>query len=223
MAKFAQHEFEYSVVRNVAGGGDQQMIRRKPFAEAGLQRFTRKLPDSIGSAENRAAQWMLGPESAGENFVQQRFRIVEIHLDFFEDHLAFLVDVIGIETGAQAKIGNNIERDGEVIVENLGVETNLFFGRERIEHAADGIHFAGDGFGGAPLGALENHVLHEMREAVLFGSFAAGTVANPHADRNRADVAHGLGHDDQTVGQNVALNVARFGNHIWSGGRASDG
>jgi hypothetical protein len=35
-------------------------------------------------------------------------------------------------------------------------------------------------------------------------------------------VVHGLGHNDQTVGQDVALNVAQFGNHIRSGGKASD-
>ncbi len=86
-----------------------------------------------------------------------------------------------------------------MVVENLGVEANLFFGSEGVEHAADGIHFPSDGFGGAALGALENHMLHKMRQSVLFGGFAAGAVAHPHAHGNRPDVVHGLGHDDQTV------------------------
>src|SRR6266849_5467479 len=176
------------------------MIRREPFAEAGLQRFTRELANSVRSAQNRPAKGMLRPEAAGENFVQQRFRIVEIHLDLFENYLTFFGHVVGIEERTKTQVGNNIERNGEMIVENFGVEANLFFGGEGVEHSADRIHFTGDGFGGTALRAFEDHVLHEMREAVLFAGFAAGTVAYPDADGDRAYVAHGLRNDHQAVG-----------------------
>ncbi len=101
-----------------------------------------------------------------------------------------------------------------MLVQNFGIEADLFLGSERIEHAADGIHFARDGFGGAALRTLEDHVLHEVGQAVFFGDFAAGTVANPDTHGDGANVGHGLGDHHEAVGQNVLLNVARFGGHL---------
>src|SRR6266852_1043565 len=165
-------------------------------------------------AQNRAAERMLRPESAGENFVKQIFRIVQVHLDFFEDDLALLLNVSGVKFRAQHEVGDHVEGDGQMLVKNLGVEADLFLGGEGVEHAADGIHFAGDGFGRAALGALKNHVLHEVGEAVLFGNFAAGAIADPHADGNGTHVGHGLRDNHEAVGQNVLLNVARLGGHL---------
>ncbi len=89
-----------------------------------------------------APERVLRPEAAGEDIVEKVFRIVHVHLDFFEDNLAFFLDVFGIELGAKDEIGEDIERDGEMGVENLGVEADLFLGGESVEHAAvDGIHF----------------------------------------------------------------------------------
>ena len=144
---------------------------------------------------------MLGPEAARENVVEMIFGIVQVHLDFFEDDLALFFYVFGIEFGAENEIGDDVKSDRQMLVENLGVEADLLFRGERIEHAADGIHFAGDGFGGAALRAFENHVLHEMGQAVFFGDFAAGAVADPDADGDGADVGHGLGDDHETVGR----------------------
>src|SRR5690349_18411640 len=100
-----------------------------------------------------------------------------------------------------------------MVVENLSVEADLFFGGEGIQHAADGIHFAGDGFGGAVFGTFKDHVLDEVGDAVFLRNFAARAVANPDADGDRADVGHGLGDDNETVGKNVALDVANLRSH----------
>jgi len=62
--------------------------------------------------------------------VQQGFRIIEIHLDLFEDDLALFGHVAGIEKRAQAEVGNNIEGNGQMVIENFGAEANLFFGSE---------------------------------------------------------------------------------------------
>jgi len=81
-----------------------------------------------------------------------------------------------------------------MIVENFGVEANLFLGGEGVEHAADGIHFTSDGFSGAALCAFENHVLHKMSKAILLRGFASGAVTDPNPDGNRADMpAHFTG------------------------------
>jgi len=156
---------------------------------------------------------MLRPETTRKRFVEKVLRIVQIHLDFFEDNLLFILDVGGIETRVETEIADDVEGDGKILVENFGVETDLLFGGEGVEHAADGIHFAGDGFGGAALRAFEDHVFDEMGEAIFLGNFAARTVANPDADGDGANVGHRLGDDDEPVGKNVALDVANLRGH----------
>src|SRR4029077_10743451 len=120
MTEFLFDQLQDSFVRHVTGGWDKQGILRKPLPEASLQRFTGKLSNGIGSTKDRSAERVFGPEAARENFMQQGFRVVEIHLDLFEHHLTFFRNVIGVEKRTQAKIGNDIERDREMIVEHFG-------------------------------------------------------------------------------------------------------
>src|SRR6266566_2830397 len=213
-AEFALNQFQHLFVSDVASGGHNEMIRREPFPETRKQRIAIEGLDGFRSAENRAPERMLRPETARENFVQKILRIVQVHFNLFEDHLALFLHIFRIEFWAEHEVRDDVKSDGQVLVKNFGVEANLFLGSEGVKHAADGVHFAGDGFGGAPLGALENHVLHEMGQAVLFRHFAARAVAGPDAHGDGAHVRHGLGDNHEAVGQNVLLNVARFGGHL---------
>src|SRR5467141_1967404 len=214
VAELLLNQFQHLLVSDVARSGDHQMVRREPLSKSRAQRIAVESFHRFRCAQNRAAQRMLRPEAAGENLVKSIFGIVQIHLDFFEDDLAFFLHIFGVEFRSEDEVGDDVKGDGQVLVKNLGIETDLFLGSESVEHAADGIHFAGDGFGGAAFRALKNHVLHKVSEAVLFGNFAAGAVADPDADGDGAHMGHGLGNNHEAVGQNVLLNVARFGRHI---------
>ena len=87
-----------------------------------------------------------------------------------------------------------------MLIEDFGVEADLFFRREGVQHSAYGIHFASDRFRGAALGALEDHVLHEMGQPIFFRNFPARAIAHPDPDGNGANVRHGFGNDYQAVG-----------------------
>src|SRR5208337_2104248 len=212
-AKFLFNQFENLLVGDVAGRGDENVVWRKPVLEAAAQGFAVEIAHGFRSAEDGAAERVFRPKAAGEDVVEQVLGIVQVHLDLFQNNLALLVDVVGIELGPQDQVGENVEGDGQVLVEHFGVEANLLLGGESVEHAADGIHFAGDIFGGAAVGALEDHVLQEMSQSVFGGDFAAGAVAHPDADRDGADVLHGLGNDNEAVRENVALDVADVVDH----------
>src|SRR5260370_10196336 len=97
-----------------------------------------------------------------------------------------------------------------MLVKNLSVEANLFLGGEGVEHAADGVHFTGDGFCGAPLRALEDHVFHEVGEAVLFGDFTAGGGSGPDADTGGGALGNGFWGNPAAVWQNMILYMSRF-------------
>ena len=165
---------------NVAGSDDDDVVWRKPMLKAIAQGFAIKIPDGFRGAQNRAAQRMIGPKAASEKFVEQVFGIIQIHLDLFEHHLPLFFHVVGVELRAQHEVGENIESNGEVFVEHFGVQADLLFRSKSVQHAADGIHFASDVFGGAAVGSFENHVLQEMGQAVFGENFAAGTIANPN-------------------------------------------
>ena len=200
VSEFLLHELQDLIVSDVSGSGDQNVIGSEPILKAAAKSFAIELANGLRSAEDRTAEGMIGPETTSKDVVEKILGIVEIHLDLFENDLALLFDVVGIEFRTENKIGKDIEGDGEVLVEYFSVETNLFFRGEGIEHAADGIHFAGNVFGGAAFGAFKHHVLKEVGETVFGGDFAAGAVADPDADGDRTDVLHGLGDNDEAVG-----------------------
>ena len=157
--------------------------------------------DGLRGAQDRFAERMVLPEILGEELVDQDVGIVLVDLDLFEDDAAFALDFGGGEDGIEHQVGEDVERDGHVVGERLDVEADGLLAGEGVEVAADGVHFAGDVLGGAGAGALEDHVLDEVGDAVDFGSFAAGAGLDPDAHGHGAEMVHALGEHDQAVGQ----------------------
>jgi hypothetical protein len=153
---------------------------------------------------------MIGPEPLGEQLVHQVVRRVLHHLDLFEDDLLFLLDVGRIEGGVRDQIGEDVDGDRQVLVEHLHVVARVLLGGERVELAADRVHFLGDAFGGPPVGALEQHVLDEVRDAGVSLGLVAGSAREPDPDADRPHVRHALGDEPHTVSQDVAAD-ARVG------------
>ena len=58
------------------------------------------------------------------------------------------------------------------------------------------------------LGALEDHVLDEMGDAIDLGHLVARAGANPDAHGDGADVVHFFGKNRKPVGQDGAANIA---------------
>ena len=67
--------------------------------------------------------------------------------------------------------------------------------------AADRLDLLGDGAGGAPLRALEGHVLEEMRDAVDLGRLVPRPDLDPEAERHGFDRVDAVGDDAQPVRQ----------------------
>jgi hypothetical protein len=143
--------------------------------------------------------------------VDQVVRAVRLHLDFFQDDALFLVDVLVAEERMEHQVGDHIEGQRQVLVEHLGVEADQFLGGEGVQVAAHRIDGAGDIFGGAVGGALEQHMLDEVRDAVLLGIFAAGAGADPDAHGDGAHVRHGLGDHAHAIRQRGHFDVAHGG------------
>ena len=112
------------------------------------------------------------------------------------------------------EVGEEVESGGDVVVENLEVEADGLFAGEGVEVAADGVDFAGKLLSGAVGGALEDHVLDEMGDAVDGGGFVAGAAVDPDTHGYGAKVRHALGKDEETVGEGGGADIAE----VWGGG-----
>ena len=58
------------------------------------------------------------------------------------------------------------------------------------------------------VGALEQHVLDEVRDAARCVGFVPRPARQPHADRHRPDVRHRLGDETETAVQDLACDHA---------------
>lgn len=208
-------ELDETLVFDIAGGGDDKVIGYIPVLKNGEDRVAGEILYRVTRAEDGFAEGVAAPEILREGLVDEIFGIVLIHFDFFEDDGFFLDDVVFGEARPKDEVGDDVESDGKVLVENFGVEADHFFGGESIEHSADGVHFARDGFCAAALGAFEDHVFNEVRDAVAVGRLAAGTGRQPDADGNGADVGHLLGDHHQAVRQDFPADVASFRLHTF--------
>src|SRR5438445_11380013 len=85
VAEFPLNQFQHLLVSDVARSGHHQMIRREPVAEARKERITIECFHGLRSAENRAAERMMRPETPSEYFVKEVFGMDQIHFYFFEE------------------------------------------------------------------------------------------------------------------------------------------
>ena len=108
---------------------------------------------------------MVGPEILGEQLVDEVVGRVLDHLDLFEDDLLFALDVVGTEPRVHDDVRQDVDGKRQVLVEDLDVVAGVFLGGEGVHLAADRIDRLGDVLGRPRRRALEEHVLHKVRDA----------------------------------------------------------
>ena len=193
-------------VIEIAGGRDDHVRRDVGVVEILPQRLLIERLDGLRDAENRPAERMALPVGLGEDFVDQIVGRVLDHLDLFENHLLLAFDVVFLERGVKDDVGEDVERERQVLVEHLDVIAGVLFGGEGVELPADRIDFLSDVFGRAAGRALEEHVLDEVGDAAALVGLVARAARQPHPDADGTDVRHGLGDESKAVVENIADN-----------------
>src|SRR5262249_13569931 len=87
-AKFFFDEIKNFLVGDVASGGDQKMVGRKPVLETVAQGGAVEFSHGIRRSEDRTAQRMLRPKTAGGKVMGGGFGGVHVHPYLFWDPLA---------------------------------------------------------------------------------------------------------------------------------------
>ncbi len=132
----------------------------------------------LASAENRPAERMVLPESLREQLVDEIVRRVLDHLDLFDDDLLFALDIVDAERRIADDVGEDVDREREMLVEDLDVVARVFLGGERVELSADRIDRLRDVFGRPARRSLEEHVLDEVRDAARARRFRGAIRAS---------------------------------------------
>ena len=151
---------------------------------------------------------MVLPETLREELVNQDVGIVFVDLDLFQDHAPLALDLSGGEHRVQHQVGQHVERDRHVLGQRLYVEADGLFAGKGVQVPADRIHFAGDVLGRTGARALENHVLDKVGDSVGLRGLATRTGLDPHPHRDRAEVFHPLGQNDQAIRQYGAAKIS---------------
>ena len=203
------HQPDDRGVVEVAGGGDHHVGGSVVAPVEASDLVARERRDRSGSAGDRPAQGSVAPRLLGEEVVDHVVRVVVVHRDLVEDHVALRLDVVGVQQRVGDHVAEDVDRQRQVVVEHPRVEAGVLLGGERVELAADRVERHRDVHRAAAAGALEEQVLEEVRAAVQGGCLVARTDPDPHPDACRPDAGELLGDDPQPARQHRTPDARR--------------
>ncbi len=144
-----RYQIDKGVVLQIARGGENHVVAGETLAIVIEQNILLEAAHRLLRPQDRFSQGMVLPEILRENLVHQIVGVVLVHLDLFENHSTLTHDVIVVEDRVQHQVGENIECRGDMLIENLEIETDGLFAGECVQVAADGIDLACNALGGA--------------------------------------------------------------------------
>src|SRR6185312_11305446 len=112
---------------------------------------------------------------------------------------ALALQLVLLEGRMLQDVSDDIDGERRILGKHLGVIGGLLARRIGVEMAAHLFDGLGDLAGAAPLGALEGHVLEQMRDAVDLGPLVARADIDPNAERHRVDAGHEVARDLEPV------------------------
>ena len=104
-----------------------------------------------------------------------------------------------IEDRILEDVAEDVERQRDVVLEHARIVRGGLDAGRGVDFTPDRLDLLGDLGRGTRRGALEGHVLEEVREAVLVVAFRARAGADPDAERRALQMVH-LVRDDPEAG-----------------------
>ena len=154
-----------AVVLQVARGGDHDVAGRVHRPVVRRDRPLRDVRDHLARADDGTTERVRAEHRLREEVVHELLRGVLVHRDLLEDHLALGVDVV--EARAEDHVAHHVDGRDEVLVGHAGVDDRVLARRRSVQLAAERVEGLGDLLRVEAVGALEQEVLDEVREARL--------------------------------------------------------
>ncbi len=150
-----------------AGGRDHEFFRAVVPAVVLQDGLPGDRLDGLRRPADRAAERM-GPEDfLHELLVGNVGGIIAVHGDFFQDDVPFLLQLLRVNHGGGDHVRNDVDRHGQVGVQNPGVIAGVLLRRRRVGLSADLVKGRRDIERAPTLRSLEEQVLEEVRGPVL--------------------------------------------------------
>jgi hypothetical protein len=121
--------------------------------------------------------------------------------DLLHDDALFALQLVRHKGRIGENVGKHVQRQRHVGLQHPGVIGRGFGRGAGVEIAPDRLDFLDDFARRAPRGALERHVLEQMRDAVLVGLFVATADPGPHPEGGGFQMRHGIGDDGKAGGK----------------------
>ena len=156
------HQCDDAIVVDVARNRDDHALGRVPPHVERMQLRTRHGRDRLDTADHRAPNRMPGEHRRQEHVAQGVLRVVVTHGDFFQDDVAFDLDVGYGATAPQHHVGHQIDGQLQVGVEHVRVVARVLASGERVQFAADRVDRLRDLHGRTGRRRLEQQMLEEV-------------------------------------------------------------
>ena len=117
------------VVVEVACDRDDDVARDVGPAEEAHEIVAGEAADGLRGAEDGAAERVVGPESGGEELVDQLLGRVFDALDLLEDDHPLALELFLVEARGEHDVGEQVEGPGEVLAEHGRVEPGVLVRR----------------------------------------------------------------------------------------------
>src|SRR6185312_7085479 len=203
------------IVLDRAGGGDDCRARAIAAVEIAVDRRPVEGPDAFPRAEDRPADRLVRPGGRGDEIEHQVVGRIVDRPDLLDDDILFPFELVGIERAVGEEVADHVERESGVAPQNPSEVARPLDPGLRVEVAPDILDRLRDLAGASPAGALERHVLDEMREPVLVRALVAGSRGDEDPDRRRLHMGAGLGDDRQPRGKVCDLSAHAAARAVW--------
>ena len=188
----ARHRHQLVVVDR-AGGGDHdplghvaRRVKRGELLGGGRAHHLR-------ASDHRAPERVRAEDGPAEQVEDPVLGVVLVHGDLLEDDLALGLQFA--ETRAKDHVGHHVEGPLEVAVQHSRVEGRGLLVGPRVHLRAHPVEDLVDLLRAEALGAAEEHVLDQMRDAGLLLPLGGRARGDPEAQRGRAHPGDALAND----------------------------
>ena len=208
IAEQALHRLE-RVALEPAAEADDHPLRLVPAVDVAEERLARRGAHRLLLADDVPAERLVAVEELVVDAADEVARRVVVHVHLLDDHALLALDLLALELGVAQHVDEDVERAVAVVGGALDVVARVLLAREGVELAAEPVDLHADlARRRAALGALEEHVLGEVRDPVrVRGLVARAGREHDHAG-DRLHLRHVRGQDAQAVVQLVALEDA---------------
>mmetsp|Transcript_26851 Transcript_26851/g.37472 ORF Transcript_26851/g.37472 Transcript_26851/m.37472 type:complete len:240 (+) Transcript_26851:802-1521(+) len=185
IAEMRVRELDKLVVVDGSSANHHHAWRRVVCVNVVLDHLTIHRVDVLSGAKNGAPQGRTSKSSLVESV---KYNLFDLSLDLLhlsENRALLSINVFWIKVRVLENICKDLESLPSILLEDTRKEHGLLPGGVSVQVATHVLNLHFQLALGAVLGSLKEHVLEEVRNAVVFLSFVSASSVNPHSDSDR--------------------------------------